>query len=168
MLGRKRRSDSSINRGDKLFSDKSPNEKQSDKNEDKIEKSEKVDKFDISSNPILSKSPTPTQIDIKVKEDLSKNIKINININVNNNTSNTLNITTIGKKLGEDSESGTSESDFFNDEDPIEVLKDQIDSLLFYKIDMTASSRDRLILSTLENIQSRLIKLKNCNVYNVI
>jgi hypothetical protein len=122
--------------------------------------------IEISSSPKITKTTSPTQIDFKVKEDISKNIKINININVNNNTSNTLNITTIGKKIEDSSFNMSEESS--EEEDPLETLKEQIESLLFYKIDMPATSRDRSILSTLDKIQSRLSGLKNCNVFNVI
>jgi hypothetical protein len=158
MLGKKRR----LEKHFKKISPSPLSEK-----EDQFPEIEKID-ISSNSNPQLTtgKSTSPTQIDFKVKEDLSKNIKINININVNNNTSNTLNFTTIGKKI-EDSSSIMSE-EFYEEIDPFEILKEQIDSLLFYKINMPASSRDRSILSKLDQIRSGLSNLRNCSVFNVI
>jgi hypothetical protein len=165
MLGKKRKIERS-------YSNKSDNQDfplNLDNTSDPSEKLNKLDGIEISSSPRMNTS-SPTQIDVKVKEDLSKNIKINININVNNNTSNTVNITTIANKINQ-SESNLSEeslSDNENHLESIESLKENIDSLLFYKIDMPATSRDRSILTNLDLIQTKLSKIKNCHIYNVI
>jgi hypothetical protein len=46
-------------------------------------------------------------------------------------------------------------------------LKEAIDSLLFYKIDMPATSSNRSIISSLNLIEETLPKLKNCGIYTV-
>lgn len=58
-------------------------------------------------------------------------------------------------------------------EDPYEVrtskqeMKEAVDSLLFYKIDMPATSSNRSIISSLNLIEETLPKLKNCGIYTV-
>ena len=123
------------------------------------------------------------KIDFCVEEDFSKNIKINININVNNNTNNTLNITTIGKKIiDDDSEpkkddsmieeihpESIEETEIMDDNRKLsEDLKDAINSLLFYKINMPSSKRNKSIITSLDNIHNKLQIVKNCNTYEVI
>jgi len=123
-----------------------------------------------------------SQIDFCVEDDFSKNIKINININVNNNLSNTLNITTIGKKIIED-ESEHNKEDTITDENVqdsslIEIenrnenlseeLRDVINSLLFYKINMPSSTSNKSIIGSLEDIRNKLLIIKNVNTYEVI
>ena len=107
-------------------------------------------------------------------QDYSKNIKINININVNNNT-NDVNITSFNTN----NKSIVNDVAVFNESDSMsecsksskENIKDEIESaiksLLFYKIDMPASSSNRSILNSLESINNKLGLIKNCNVYLV-
>ena len=49
----------------------------------------------------------------------------------------------------------------------VEVLENTIKSLIFSKIDMSGSSSNKNILSSLEDIQQKLNETKNCNIYLV-
>lgn len=61
-----------------------------------------------------------------------------------------------------------SESSIEDDNNFIEEeLTDTIKSLLFYKIDMPASSSNKFIITSLEQIQIKLGELKNCHTYYV-
>ena len=132
---------------------------------------------------LKKKEETPcSQIDFCVEDDFSKNIKINININVNNNLNNTLNITTIGKKIIEDESEQIKDDTITEDnqqdsslleienrnENLSEEIKEVINSLLFYKINMPSSTSNKSIIGSLEEIQNKLLILKNVNTYEVL
>jgi hypothetical protein len=123
------------------------------------------------------------KIDFCVEEDFSKNIKIKININVNNNTNNTLNITTIGKKIIDDDSEPKKDDSMIEEINPESMeeteimddnrklsddLKDAINSLLFFKINMPSSTSNKSIISSLDDIHNKLQIVKNCNTYEVI
>ena len=125
--------------------------------------------------------PCP-QIDFCVEDDFSKNIKINININVNNKMNNTLNITTLGKKiiddesevkkedsLTEDNQSSLEESENSNENLRLsDEVREVINSLLFYKINMPSATSNKLIICSLEDIQNKLQEIKNLDTFEVI
>ncbi len=127
---------------------------------------------------------TCPKIDFCVEDDFSKNIKINININVNNNTNNTLNITTIGKKIIDDEsepkkddsiledihhESSVKETEYVDENMKLsEDLKEAINSLLFYKINMPSSTSNKSIITSLDEIHDKLQIIKKSNTYEVI
>ncbi len=73
------------------------------------------------------------------------------------------------KKEEEDLEKEVNDdSDVNQEKSEIETLKEVINSLLFYKIDMPASSSNRSILNSLEKVEEKLNIIKNCNTYIVI
>jgi len=126
---------------------------------------------------------TGPKIDFCVEDDFSKNIKINININVNNNTNNTLNITTIGKKIIEDDSEPKKDGSMTEEINPesiqetelmdencklIEDLKETINSLLFYKINMPSSTSNKSIITSLDDMHNKLQIVLNSNIYEVI
>jgi hypothetical protein len=60
-----------------------------------------------------------------------------------------------------------SEESISTTQDVKEELVNIIKGLLFYKIEMPASSSNKSILSSLEAIETKLNSVKNCNTYLV-
>ena len=95
---------------------------------------------------------------------------------------NTLNITTIGKKiinddsevkeedsLTEDNKSSLEESEGSNENMKLsDELREAINSLLFYKINLPSSTSNKSIICSLEDIQNKLQVIKNLDTYEVI
>ena len=50
----------------------------------------------------------------------------------------------------------------------LEDLKESINSLLFYKINMPSSTSNKSIISSLDDIHNKLQIVKNSNIYEVI
>ena len=123
-----------------------------------------------------------------------KNIKINININVTNNNHNTVNISSFSKDAAtmttvknkknqknnekndhtEEDEDKKSNSEDSNgceenesDDQPEETLKQLINNLLKYQIEMTTSSSLKYIVNTMEEIKELLSKYPFPDLYTI-